>query len=75
MAQINSYYGKSKYAGIRFPDKLLLENGREEEAAAVLKLGISLCEEKNEILPFARKKEELSGYLEFVYGMHEPLSR
>lgn len=42
---------------------IFLENGQEKEAEKWLLLGVKICEENEEIIPFARKKKELDTYL------------
>lgn len=50
---------------------ILLENGKGEESAEWIKLGIKLCDEKDEFLPFVRKKMELYTYLLDIYRFTE----
>lgn len=46
---------------------ILLENGRTKDAAKWLMLAIRMCDENEELLPYVRKKMELSTYLKDVY--------
>lgn len=50
---------------------ILLENGKEEDSAEWLNMGIRLCDENDKMLPFVRKKMELYTYLLDVYHLTE----
>lgn len=50
---------------------IMLETGKENDAADWLNLGIRLCNENEELLPFVRKKMELYTYLLDVYRCTE----
>lgn len=48
---------------------IFLESRKEEMSAKWLLSGIGLCDEKEELIPFARKKMELYTYLLDVYQL------
>lgn len=48
---------------------VMLEWGDVEEAERLLLVGVKLCQEQEEILPFLRKKQELQRYLLDVYSI------
>ena len=50
---------------------ILLETGKEDDAAEWINLGIRLCDESDELLPFVRKKMELYTYLLDIYRLTE----
>ena len=50
---------------------ILLESRKENDSAEWLNLGIKLCDENDELLPFVRKKMELYTYLLDIYRLAE----